>query len=214
MAEEMRMNRPSVSGPRFDTDPHGHGSHSSSKTPWIVLVIAIIIIAVVGVLFRDKLFGSSTKVDTSKSSGYQAIFLTNGQVYFGKLSHVRGDYATLRDIYYLQVTQDVQGPQDQGQAQQQQQQKLTLVKLGSELHGPVDEMKINRNQILFFEDMKTDGKVYEAIKSDKDGTNKSSGQATPPAVQKTTPNAAPVQTVTPPPAAVTPPKVTPPPVGQ
>jgi len=40
-----------------------------------------------------------------------------------------------------------------------------LVKLGQELHGPVDSMQINRDQILFYEDMKESGKVMEAIRS-------------------------------------------------
>ena len=98
------------------------------------------------------------------------MFLTNGQVYFGKLSETRGDYATLKDIYYLQVVQPpLQGQQqpDQAQTQSQAQPQISLVKLGQELHGPADEMKINRSQILFYEDLKTDSKVVQAINSYK-----------------------------------------------
>jgi hypothetical protein len=106
-----------------------------------------------------------------KNSGYQAVFLTNGQVYFGKLSGINGKYATLTDIYYLQVTTPpgLQGSAQQTAAQQQQQQqaKLELVKLGKELHGPVDSMKINRDQILFFEDMTEDGQVMQAIRTNQ-----------------------------------------------
>ncbi len=99
---------------------------------------------------------TSTTATDQKSSGYQAVFLTNGQVYFGKLSDSAASYATMKDIYYLQVTQPpIQGSQQDAasQAQAQAQQQLSLVKLGNELHGPVDEMKINRDQILFFKNI-------------------------------------------------------------
>lgn len=150
------------------------GGGRGSRTPWIVLVIVIVIV-VLGVLFRDKLgFGEPSTTSTNgtsatagKSSGYQAVFLTNGQVYFGKLSGAEDQYLTLKDIYYLQVTTPpgLQGSQNQANAQQQQaQQQLSLVKLGQELHGPVDSMQINRDQVLFFEDMKEDGKVVQAIR--------------------------------------------------
>lgn len=169
MSEEIRVNRPTaptVGGQRYD-DSSNHHSHGSNKMPWIVLIIVVVIILGVGVIFREKIFGiTDSKTDKTKLSGYQAVFLTNGQVYFGKISHINKKYATLKDIYYLQVTQGVQGSGTQGQTAQQQQanQQLQLVKLGKELHGPDNVMTINTDQILFFEDMRTDGKVYDAIK--------------------------------------------------
>jgi hypothetical protein len=42
-------------------------------------------------------------------------------------------------------------------------QGLSLVKLGNELHGPKDEMTINKAHIIFVEDLKADGKVVTAI---------------------------------------------------
>lgn len=144
----------------------------SSKAPWIVLaVVVIVVIAVLGYLFRGNLTGN--KASSEKLSGYQAVFLTNGQVYFGKASHIGDAYVTLKDIYYLQVNQS-QNLQSGDQAQQQAaaaaaaaNPELSLVKLGNELHGPADSMQINRQQILFFEDLKDDGKVAQAIASYK-----------------------------------------------
>jgi hypothetical protein len=137
--------------------------------PWVILAVVILVLLVGGILLRDRLFpsgDSNTNTTTEEElSGYQAVFLTNGQVYFGKLSDVGTNYPTLTDIYYLQVTQPpLQGSQQQGQAATQQQPQLSLVKLGNELHGPVDEMSINKDQILFFEDIKEDGRVMQAIR--------------------------------------------------
>lgn len=144
------------------------GTGSRSKMPWMILaVVVIIVLAVLGYLFRDKLSGSGA---TPALSGYQAVFLTNGQVYFGKLSDADSAYVSLRDIYYLQVNQQLQ-PDGSTQTAAQQQAaaaanpQLSLVKLGNELHGPADAMKINRDQILFYEDLKNDGKVAQAIVS-------------------------------------------------
>ena len=142
---------------------------AANNMPWIILAVVVLLLVVGAVLFRDKLLpknestGSATNTE-EKLSGYQAVFLTNGQVYFGKLSDVSATYATLNDIYYLQVTTPpLQGSQDD-QASAQAQQQLSLVKLGNELHGPVDEMKINRDQMLFYEDIKEDGRVMQAIR--------------------------------------------------
>lgn len=142
----------------------------SSAMPWVILAVVLLVFVIGGVLFRDRLFpnksASNTAMEDQASSGYQAVFLTNGQVYFGKLSGMTASYATLKDIYYLQVTTPpIQGQgSQQDQAAAQAQQQLSLVKLGQELHGPVDAMKINRDQILFYEDIKEDGRVMQAIR--------------------------------------------------
>lgn len=142
----------------------------SSALPWVVLAVVLLVFVIGGVLFRDRLFpnksANNTAMEQQASSGYQAVFLTNGQVYFGKLSGMTASFATLKDIYYLQVTTPpATGDASQlNQQQAQQQQQLSLVKLGQELHGPVDEMKVNRDQVLFFEDIKEDGRVMQAIR--------------------------------------------------
>lgn len=98
-----------------------------------------------------------------KSKGeYQAVFLSNGQVYFGKLSGEGTGSPVLKDIYYLQVQQQVQPADDADKASKTPQ--VQLVKLGNEIHGPMDAMRISRTAILFVEDLKGDGKVVTAIK--------------------------------------------------
>ncbi len=135
---------------------------SSSKAPWVILgLVVLIVLGVLGYMFRGQLTGDSSKAQVL--SGYQAVFLTNGQVYFGKISNPSGDYVNLKDIYYLQVNEAQNLQQGQAPAANAQQPQLSLVKLGNELHGPVDSMEINRSQILFFEDLKSDGRVAQAI---------------------------------------------------
>jgi len=93
---------------------------------------------------------------------YRAVFLTNGQVYFGKLSSERSQYVVLQDIFYLQVS-----PLSGGESPDQ---GANLVKLGTELHGPADEMRINRDHILYIEDLRPDSRVVETIRQFKAGS--------------------------------------------
>ena len=189
----MNVNRPMQQQPgqqpnRFEQMHHmpEHAPRRSSL-PWIILgIIVVAVIAAAAFLFRDNL-GLSKAENVSE---YQAVFLTNGQVYFGKLEDQSSRYVTLTDIYYLQVNEPLQQGQEQTAGQQPQ---LSLVKLGNELHGPVDEMEINRDHILFIEDIKKDGRVATAIAEHK--ANPNAGAQTPPATQ--TPAEGTVPAVTP-----------------
>lgn len=131
-----------------------------SKNPvgWGLLLIALVLIAF-GLLwfFRANSINELSQVNSKE---YQAIFLSNGQVYFGKLDTLNSQYAKMTDIFYLQVNQSVQPKQNSSS----QPQNVSLVKLGNELHGPEDAMIINRQQILFWENLKPTGKVSQAIK--------------------------------------------------
>lgn len=153
--------------PQMQTQPEMAGSKASSKMPWIVLLVVVVVIVILGVLFREKLFSKGGTTGTmSKSGAYQAVFLTNGQVYFGKIEGMQDDFLTIKDIYYLQVVQPpLQGTPATGQQapDTQAQPQISLVKLGNELHGPMDEMHVSRAQVLFYEDLKADGSVVKAI---------------------------------------------------
>lgn len=136
-----------------------------SSGPWILVVTIVVVLVILGVVFKDNLFSGDKKASSKiAASDYQAVFLTNGQVYFGALSDAENAYVNLQKIYYLQVTPTLQTQGTVEGGAQPPQQQLSLVKLGNELHGPVDEMFINRDHILFIEDLKDDGRVVQAIK--------------------------------------------------
>lgn len=133
----------------------------------ILAVIIVIVVILIGLFLVSK-YTSWNILNVNKeavsASGWQAVFLTNGQVYFGKVAKENNDTIILKDIYYLQVAQSPQ-PATAGQ---QAEQNLSLVKLGNELHGPKDAMKINMDQVLFTEELKADSKVVDAIVRYKD----------------------------------------------
>ncbi|HVS58736.1 MAG TPA: hypothetical protein VHD60_03280 [Candidatus Saccharimonadales bacterium] len=89
---------------------------------------------------------------------YQAVFLTSGQVYFGKLVSVTDKYYDLRNIFLLQSNSN------NANASSSSNSNLTLVKLGcQQIHDPYDEMIINRTQVSFWENLQDNGQVVKAI---------------------------------------------------
>lgn len=126
-------------------------------------ILLVIVLVLIGVVLGGWYFLQNRSEENA--SEYSAVFLDNGQVYFGKLGLSRGGTTTLKDIFYLQTDQAVQPTS----TKTEEQPKLSLVKLGNELHGPKDEMKINNEHILFTETLKNDGQVVKTIISYQKG---------------------------------------------
>ena len=128
---------------------------------FVILILIILILIGAGVY----LYSTDWQMPWDSEGGeYQAVFITGDQVYFGKLSNERSAYPTLRDIYYLQVNQPIQPIQTDENGNALQQPDLQLVKFGNELHGPSDEMRINRDHILLIEDLRENSPVVQAIR--------------------------------------------------
>jgi hypothetical protein len=155
--------------PNYEENTNGGATPPSmprrSKKHFIIFALAVVLALVIlfmAGMFVKNLMGAEKDI---KGDKYQALFLTNGQVYFGHIKDIDHSYAKMTDIYYLQVQQSVQ-PEDKPEGEEQQPQ-VSLSKLGDELHGPEDAMHISRDQILFWENLKDDSKVVQAIKEHK-----------------------------------------------
>ena len=129
----------------------------------MIAIVAVIVVILIGLFLVSKYTNwniLNVNKGNASASGWQAVFLTNGQVYFGQITKSSEKSVVLEDVYYLQVAQSPQ-PAPEGAAAQAN--NLSLVKLGNELHGPKDAMKINMSQVLFTEELKADSKVVDAI---------------------------------------------------
>lgn len=136
------------------------------KGMMILVIIILLLLVGAGIWFF--------KGAVNKNS-YYAVFLSNNQVYFGKLAKPTRSFVELADIYYLQINQQIQpiqkpaeGEETEGAAEEQK-PKFSLVKLGQEIHGPTDRMIINRDHVLFMEELKEDSRVVQAISQAKSG---------------------------------------------
>ncbi len=128
----------------------------------------LLAVAVVLVIFTSSFL--TFWANQHRTSAYQAVFLTSGQVYFGKLERLTAKELVIVDVYYLQATDN---PQQSSSAKANANTnsstattpQYSLIKLGDELHGPQDRMYINRSQVLFTEDLKDSSQVVTAIRS-------------------------------------------------
>lgn len=119
-------------------------------------------ILVVAVLLFLNLGSPSHENKYVNEKEYQAVFVnvtgTNGgQVYFGHVTDMSENFVRLTNVFYIQN----QGTNTTGTSNTNN--SYNLVKLGCELHGPEDEMVINRNQVFFWENLKSSGQVAQKI---------------------------------------------------
>ncbi|HRP61480.1 MAG TPA: hypothetical protein PK833_14505, partial [Vicingus sp.] len=148
-----------------NTSPTGGGSRKKesrlaffekiSGVGFILLVTLLALIVILSMVFLKETSNESKLVENNK---YQAVFLNGGQVYFGKIDDLNSKRIDMSSIYYLRVNQQVQPNQSNASNND-----ISLVKLGCELHGPTDKMVINREQVIFWENLKDDGQVAKAI---------------------------------------------------
>jgi hypothetical protein len=122
----------------------------------VVVGLIVLILVVRTQLFRagiTTLFAPSA-AEVIDRDLYQAVFLTNGSTYFGKLQQQGDDWFVLNDVFYLSVSEG-SSPQ--------------LIKRGSEPQGPREPMIIPQAQVLFIENLRDDSEIVAAIKRFKSG---------------------------------------------
>jgi hypothetical protein len=96
---------------------------------------------------------ASSHPEVKFSTPYQAVLLSNNNVFYGKLSGYGTPNPVLTEVYYILTKTDPET-------------KLVtnvLIKRGKELHGP-DRMYLNPSQIVFVEPVGSDSKVAQLIK--------------------------------------------------
>ena len=152
----------------------------------LLLVLAILIALVLAVRTQAVHSGITTLFapsagDVIDHAAYQAVFLTSGDKFFGKLQPQGDDWFLLTDVFYL-ASSDQSGTQ--------------LIKRGNEAQGPKEPMIISRTQVLFIENLRDDSDIVTLIKKFKSGQIPSA--TVPPAVPTTarpaaTPSASPTR---------------------
>jgi hypothetical protein len=123
------------------------------KIKTIRLSICVIAIAVFGLV---SIQGCSQNSNPKFQTEYQAVVLTNGPVFFGKVEFLGTEYVLLKDVYYIrsQVNQETK------------QVTNTLIKKGQELHG-AELTYINARQIVMIEPVAAESQVAKLIRDAK-----------------------------------------------
>jgi hypothetical protein len=135
-----------------------HGGGRGGLFKWGVLVLLFSATALFIAMICFIVFGAPDAHEGKlvNKDEYQAVFVnvngTNGgQVYFGHVKDLTPQYIRLTNVFYIQNQQSGQSSSS----------AYNLVKLGCELHGPEDQMVINRSEVFFWENLKSDGQVAQ-----------------------------------------------------
>lgn len=145
----------------MDTRTHSpqNGGKRSARKPSLKLVVAPTVLVILLGFFAAWmwLIPHGQRIN---SDGYQVVYLTNNQAYFGKLQNTGGDYLVIEGAY---TAQEVQAPaEDKDKTPETQ---TTLVKVRDQVAGPEDSIALRAEQVLFWQNLRSDSKVTQAIEA-------------------------------------------------
>lgn len=115
-------------------------------------VIALLLGAAVALLAVSVYQRARTTTSPKFTTPYQAVVLTTGQVYYGRLEHAGDAYPVLRDVFYVSTQVNTVTKETSS----------VIVRRGKELHGP-EYMVLNHQSILFIEPVKEDSQIARFI---------------------------------------------------
>jgi hypothetical protein len=110
-------------------------------------VVILIIFIIVTVWLVLKLNNNSAQ------SEYSAVYLSNGEIYFGKLSWFPSPH--LSDVFFIQRVADEENP------------SLSLQPFNSVIWGPENEINLNSKEIIFWTNLRPDSQVVQIIETTK-----------------------------------------------
>lgn len=134
-------------------------NNSGEKTFKILTAVltGFVLILLVALVISISFVSNQKESKLVAHNRLQAVFLNTGQVYFGNITTLNNTYYMLTNIFYLQTTTP------NGSAATAANARVSLVKLGCELHAPYDQMMINSKEVTFWENLKPTGQVAKAV---------------------------------------------------
>ena len=134
-----------------------HAIKAKSKVKryrYITAGIALVFVVALVTVFIMK----AQPLQAIDGSKYQVVYLTNGQAYFGKLQNTDGDFLVMKTPYIAQSV----ASSDEKSADTTQ---TTLLKVTDQVYGPDDSIAIKSDQVAFWQNLRDDSKVAQAIKA-------------------------------------------------
>jgi hypothetical protein len=129
-------------------DDHPEQKHST-RLSLIALISGLVLAAAAVSIYAISIFH---KGSVRMTTPYQAVLLSNGSAYFGKLEGLGTPFPVLREVFYVQSSQNPETKQVSN----------ILVKRGKEWHAP-DRMIINANMIVLVEPVNPASRVAQLI---------------------------------------------------
>lgn len=138
------------------TAPRRTGNGSRGRLTRKQLTMAIVVSLLILGLALGSYWYRHRNDQAVLSDRYQIVYLLTGQVYFGKLQNTSGEYLTLANVYMLQNQQDAAEGTDN---------TSNILQVSRQVYGPDDSMAIRADQVQFWQNLRPDSKVAQAIDS-------------------------------------------------
>ena len=113
------------------------------------MLIVVAVLVAFGIWFG--LWVLSWVQNPASPSPYTAVYMTSGDIYFGKFSRFPTPH--LKEVWFVQRA-----------AGQNNQQQFSVVPFTSAFWGPVNELYLNSKQILFWTRLRSDSQVAKGLK--------------------------------------------------
>jgi len=117
-----------------------------------MLVIVVVVVVVLAVWAGILIAGMQSGVNPDAASPYSAVYLSTGDVYFGKLSWFPSPHMT--NVWFLERTQGQNG-----------QTQVGFAPMSSVAWSPTDEISFNAQDIVFSTRLKNSSQIVQAMEN-------------------------------------------------
>lgn len=120
----------------------------SKKISWLSIVLVIVVV-LLGAWVGALMLGFVPSGGATGASPYAAVYLSTGDIYYGKLSWFPSPHLT--DVWYLQKGTGANGAQ------------FGITPFTSAFWGPINEVYLNPNQIIFWTYLRNNSEIAQAL---------------------------------------------------
>lgn len=124
-------------------------------------LVALGVVALVGVIGIWLVVINRMPAQRIDASKYQVVYLANGQAYFGKLQNTNGQFLVITEPYTMQEVQAAPAEGDTTKPET----NTTLIRVSGQVYGPEESIALRSDQVTFWQNLRDDSKVSQAIKS-------------------------------------------------
>jgi hypothetical protein len=140
---------------------YAKGTNNYMKKIFIstILIFVLLLIFVAAFLWQDGIVRNAIQLFKYRDS-YQAVFLNNGQVYFGNIVELTNEYVVLEEPYSIKLQQkqtDAEGETVQSE--------VKLLSIKDEFYKPDGYMLIKKSEILFIEELQDSSQIIDIIEN-------------------------------------------------
>ena len=136
--------------------------HATNRPKKGIIVFLVLIFVLIFIFISISFWQNGTVrnvIQTFKfKDTYQAIFLSNGQVYFGKISEITNKYVILNKPFFIKVEQKQENLEEISD-----QPELKLISIKDEFHKPKDYMIIEKSSIILIEELDSSSQIVDII---------------------------------------------------